>query len=207
MISYLVTVCTELEELVRLVTFLSEHKRTVDEIVILQDCGASRRVWEQLVAWELSGIIAQFTTGNLQGDFAQFKNAGNQLLCQGDVIFQLDADEMPTAKLMRQIAAIECQEWDLIKVPRINTVEGLTQQHIDKWGWNVNPSGWINFPDYQDRIYRNNPKIKWVGKVHEHIEGHQHFAVLPAHQDFCLQHHKSISKQEQQNKLYDDIVS
>ena len=56
------------------------------------------------------------------------------------------------------------KEVDLFFVPRINTVEGLTPTHIKKWGWKVGENGWINFPDYQWRIYKNDPKIVWVNK-------------------------------------------
>ena len=54
-------------------------------------------------------------------------------------------------------------------VPRVNTVDGLTQEHINKWRWNVNKKGWVNWPDYQTRIIQNSPKIKWQNKVHEQI--------------------------------------
>ena len=63
----------------------------------------------------------------------------------------------------------------------------------------------INFPDYQARIYKNDPKIKWEGKVHETITGYETIAELPTEEYLCLLHHKSISKQEQQNKLYETL--
>ena len=50
---------------------------------------------------------------------------------------------------------------DIFWVPRINTVKGLTQEHIDKWGWRVDDQGWVNFPDWQMRIYRNDDNIYW----------------------------------------------
>ena len=37
-------------------------------------------------------------------------------------------------------------------------------------GWNVNDKGWVNWPDYQWRIWKNKPKIKWKNKVHEVLE-------------------------------------
>jgi hypothetical protein len=36
----------------------------------------------------------------------------------------------------------------MFRVPRVNTVEGITQQHIQQWRWNVNENGWVNWPDY-----------------------------------------------------------
>jgi hypothetical protein len=81
----------------------------------------------------------------------------------------------------------------------------LTETHIQKWGWNVNDKGWVNFPDYQWRIYRNDPKIKWVNKVHERLVGFGVYAMLPADSEYCLSHAKEISRQESQNEFYDKI--
>ena len=33
---------------------------------------------------------------------------------------------------------------DLIYLPRVNTVEGLTDEHIQKWRWNVDEKGRVN---------------------------------------------------------------
>ena len=94
---------------------------------------------------------------------------------------------------------------DVVKVPRINTVEGLTQEHINKWKWGVNEKGWVNFPDFQWRIYKNNGKIKWVNKVHEVLEGYKTMSYLPTEEPWCLQHPKTIERQEKQNELYSKI--
>ena len=90
-------------------------------------------------------------------------------------------------------------------VPRINTVEGLTQEHIQKWKWNVNEQGWVNFPDYQSRIYNNTQGIAWEGMVHEKIQGAKSYAYLPALDHWCLSHPKTIEKQEKAVKLYQEL--
>ena len=90
-------------------------------------------------------------------------------------------------------------------VPRVNTVKDLTQEHIDKWRWNVNKNGWVNWPDYQTRILQNVPHIKWENKVHEVLLGHKTQSALPAEEEWCLYHHKHIDKQELQNKFYDTL--
>ena len=92
---------------------------------------------------------------------------------------------------------------DLIFVPRINTVDGLTQEHINKWGWRVNENGWVNFPDVQGRIYRKG--MSWYGKVHERIIGGQKFSSLPLDEEYCIQHHKTINRQEKQNNYYSSL--
>ena len=94
---------------------------------------------------------------------------------------------------------------DVLLVPRINTVEGLTQEHIKKWGWRVDNNGWVNFPDPQFRIYKNNGKIKWKNKVHEVLEAHTSISQLPHEEPWCLIHKKNIKRQEKQNAYYDTL--
>ena len=141
-----------------------------------------------------------------KGHFADWKNRLSEL-CSGDYIFQIDADEMPTEYMMKIIPqVIESNDIDLIRVPRINTVEGLTEEHIQKWGWNVNEKGWVNYPDFQWRIYKNDPRIQWYGEVHEKIIGHSTFAHLPMEEpELALRHNKTITKQEKQNAYYDTL--
>ena len=95
---------------------------------------------------------------------------------------------------------------DLYWVPRINTVDGLTQEHVVKWGWKISEDGWINFPDYQARIYKNVEHIKWVRPVHEIVEGSKTHTYLPKEELFSIRHHKNIETQEQQNNLYTEII-
>ncbi len=100
---------------------------------------------------------------------------------------------------------LESNNVDIIFVPRVNTVNGLTEAHIQQWGWRVDEKGWINWPDYQTRIYKNTNDVEWFGKVHERITGYNTFSNFPAEEQFCLYHHKQIEKQEKQNKFYDNI--
>ena len=90
-------------------------------------------------------------------------------------------------------------------VPRVNTVEGLTQEHIQKWKWQVDDNGWVNWPDFQTRIYRNTPEIKWINKVHERLDGHKQFAYLHMEEEWSLYHPKTIERQENAVKLYQII--
>ena len=92
---------------------------------------------------------------------------------------------------------------DIFWVPRINKVKDLTQEHIEKWGWNVDLKGRINFPDYQCRILKNKPDIKWKNKVHEVLTGYKTESHLPANDEFCIHHLKDIKRQESQNAFYD----
>ena len=91
---------------------------------------------------------------------------------------------------------------DLIWIPRVNTVEGMTQEHIQKWGWRVTENNWVNYPDYQARVFKNSKDIRWTRPLHEHITGCKTYAHLPPHEELSLYHPKTIQKQEEQNMFY-----
>ena len=142
---------------------------------------------------------------HFDGHFANLKNALTEA-CLGNYIFQIDADEMPSLYLMQCLPLLlENNNVDVIRVPRVNTVEGLTEEHIRKWGWVVDNKGRVNWPDLQWRIFKNSKSIRWKNKVHEVLEGYQTHAILPLEEEFALQHHKEIQRQEKQNAYYDTL--
>ena len=211
-ISYAITVCNELEEVKRLVNFLLSNKREEDEIVILVDI--SKEDNRELRGWLnetkqsliLKGDPIKIHEDKFKGHFADWKNLLTSF-CEGDYIFQIDADEVPCTPLIESLPSIleSNPELDVMLVPRVNTVERLTQEHIQKWGWNVNSEGWVNWPDFQWRVYRNTPEIKWVNKVHEMLEGFKTYTTLPMEEDYSLYHPKTIERQEKQNNYYDSL--
>ena len=137
-------------------------------------------------------------------DISRLENKLNSF-CGGDYIFQID-DEIPNEVLIGNISEIlKGNPRDVILVPRVNTVEGLTDEHIQRWRWNVNEKGWVNWPDYQYRIYKNSDDIKWVNKVHEVLDGFKSISHLPIHEDLSLYHPKEIERQEKQNEYYDTL--
>ena len=205
-ISYAITVCNEFEEIQRLINFLVKNKRSEDEIVVLYDINNGHEGIEQFLrAKSVNGEFA-WMYGSFKGHFANWKNKLNSF-CTGDFIYQIDADELPSKYLVENLWAIldMNKTIDVYRVPRINTVRGLTQEHIQKWRWGVNEKGWVNFPDYQWRIYRNDPKIKWVNKVHEVLTGFETMSELPPEEEYCLIHEKTIERQENQNAYYSTL--
>jgi hypothetical protein len=196
-ISYAVTACNEHRELSLLLEVLHNNIRQEDEIVIQLDSNATE---------EVRGVAKDYVEFPLNKDFASFKNNLSKH-CTKDYIFQIDADEYPHTHLITNLADIleYNQTIDVLLVPRINTVEGLTAQHISKWRWNVNDKGWVNFPDYQWRIWKNNHKIKWINKVHERLDGFETYSAMPQIEEYCLFHPKDIVRQERQNALYETI--
>jgi hypothetical protein len=206
-ITYAITVCNELTEITQLIDFLKNRIDMDDEILIQYDEDSATDAVKNYLK-----IITQLHTSvkvigfPLNGDFASYKN-NLKNHANGMFIFQIDADEIPSEYLMENIKDIldYNKDVDLFFVPRVNTVKDLTKEHIKKWGWNVNELGWVNFPDYQTRLYRRTSEIEWNGKVHERIIGYNTLSVLPAEEQYCLYHHKEIERQEKQNAYYDTI--
>ncbi len=205
-ISYAITVCNELEEVKRLVNFLLSNKREQDEIVVLADSPKMSQELQEVLKACASINQIRLIESEFEGHFADWKNLLTSF-CEGDYIFQIDADEIPCTPLIESLPSIleSNPELDVMLVPRVNTVQGLTQEHIQKWNWNVNSEGWVNWPDYQWRIYRNTPEIKWVNKVHERLEGFKAYTNLPMEEDYSLYHPKTIERQERQNNYYDTL--
>jgi len=209
-ISYAIPVCNEHVELEKLLLFLIKHIDENDEIVVQCDQGnTTSEVHKVLDSFKAPvGLkdplkVIEFP---LNGHFSNFKNNLKEH-CTGDWIFQIDADELPHESLitnLREVLKLNSTT-EMFMVPRVNTVEGLTQEHVNKWRWNINEKGWVNWPDYQTRIIQNSPKIKWQNKVHEQIVGISTRALLPTEEEWCLYHHKHINKQEHQNNFYDSL--
>ena len=207
-ISYAIPVCNEWKEIEYLLEYLAKYKREQDEIVVQCDQGNTTpevyRVLQELT--ERGSVTYKLIEFPLNNNFAAFKN-NLKNNCSGDYIFQIDADEYPEEYLMSTIGwFIENNpDTDIFWVPRINKVNGLTQAHIDKWGWNVCPKGRVNFPDYQCRILKNIPDIQWKNKVHEVLTGHKTESHIPANSEFCIHHIKDIERQEKQNEFYSTL--
>ena len=187
-ISYAVTVCNELYEIQRLIHFLIRTKRPQDEIVVQMDLSKDdiknqpedkNQVFAYLMEHNTQGTI-RVVFFPLNNNFAAFKNNLTQE-CKGDYIFQIDADEVPNENLIAVLPDVleENEDIDVFLIPRVNTVEGLTPEHITKWGWRVNDAGWVNWPDMQWRLWKNKPEIKWVNKVHERLDGFKTYTAMP----------------------------
>jgi len=206
-VTYAITVCNELKEITKLVDYLQPKIKSEDEILIQYDEDSATDAVKQYLA-----IVSQIHKSikvisfPLAGDFASYKN-NLKNHANGIFIFQVDADEIPNEYLVENIHQLleYNKDVDLFFVPRINTVEGLTDMHVKKWGWKLNEHGWVNFPDYQTRIYRRTSEIEWTGKVHERIIGYNTLSVLPIDEEYCLYHHKEIERQERQNNYYETL--
>lgn len=198
MISFAITACNEYEELKRLLGQISSHLLPEDEVVIQLDTTATPEVRE--IASNSGFVVVYFPLNN---DFAQFKN-NLKNSCSKEYIFFIDADEYLSDGLLIDLHGILDlnPNIDLYAIPRENYVEGISQEHIQKWGWNIDELNRINHPDYQYRIVRNIDSIKWVGKVHERLLGDHGLMITSLPDEYHLIHPKTIHKQEKQNEMY-----
>ena len=205
-ISYAITVCNELDEIKYLLDFLLNNKHKQDEIVVLMDTTkATDELISTLRHYEMHNMDHMVVwPGEFKGHFADWKNKLTSY-CSGDYIFQIDADELPNELLIENLHNILENNVDVILVPRVNTVQGITPQHIQAWGWKQNEKGWIQWPDFQWRIYKNDPGIKWINVKHEILEGYKSYANLPELEEYALYHHKTIERQEKQNNFYSTL--
>ena len=208
-ISYGITVYNEADELNKLLGILIHKTDPEDEIVICVD-GDDDGVRFVLDSWtaQYSHVkIIKIYQRKLNKDFAAQKNSVIENSV-GDYIFHIDADEYPHESLLSQLKDIlEMNEVDLVWIPRVNIVEGFRQEDVQKWGWRVTENGWINYPDYQARVFRNDETIRWVRPLHEFIDGCKTYSHLPPQEELSLYHPKTLEKQEQQNQFYMDNFS
>ena len=206
-ISYGITVYNEAEELKRLLEVLHNSVDDQDEVVVCVDGD------DDAVRFELDVYSKKFSDSykfmkvyqrKLEKDFATHKNSVIEN-SMGDYIFHIDADEYPNEILLQQLKQIlSINDVDLVWIPRVNTVEGFTQEDVQKWGWRVSEQGWVNYPDYQARVFRNKKEIRWTRPLHEYITGCKTYSHLPPQEELSLYHPKTKQKQEQQNKFYMD---
>ncbi len=205
-ISYAITVCNEHKEIDQLLASLLPKLRDKDEVVVLQDITEKNEQVSEILNKYADRI--KVSTSKLNADFATFKN---ELIPMAscDYLFQIDADELIPDSLIKKLPAYLAlkSKYDCFNVPRKNTVAGITDEHIKKWNWQINKDGYINYPDWQMRIFKLDPSnpIKWKNKVHEVLVGYKKVGRLKGKgYEFAIIHNKEIKKQEQQNEFYDN---
>jgi hypothetical protein len=187
---------------------LSDNIQEDDEIILQMDSMATTSAVRAVIDSHRIRIpnlkVVEYP---LDQNFAQFKN-NLKSHCTKPWIFNIDADELPSAILIENLHDIleANPNIDIISVPRWNTVEGITREHIINWNWHVDVEGRINWPDYQTRLYQNKHNIVWVNKVHERLSGHDSESHLPSEEEYCLYHLKTIQRQEKQNDFYENII-
>ena len=205
-ISYGITVHDEAEELSKLLDVLNKNMDDEDEIIVCID--GDDEIVEAVLGEYLSENEAIVYKRKLEGNFSDQKNSVIEK-ASGDYIFHIDADEYPHELLITQLKQIlEMNDGvDLVWIPRVNTIDGMKDEHIQRWGWRVTEKNWVNYPDYQARVFKNHKDIRWTRPLHEYITGCKTYSHLPPHEELSLYHPKTIEKQEKQNLFYNQNFS
>ncbi len=196
------------KELTGLLRQLKDYKDINDEIIILYDGLEFDSAY-----YDLKKLVDGFENiiidcNPLNKDFANQRNYASKL-CSGDYIFHIDADELiDDVNLFANIKQIleANNNIEVFGIPRINIVNGITPADIKKWNWIVDVNGYVNFPDYQYRLYKNKKEIKWEGVIHEHVAGFNSITRFDQNNPlFYLNHTKDIIRQRKQNSFYETI--
>lgn len=198
-ISYAICVCNEDRELNSLINFLLKVKDEEDEINILVDAkNATQEVRDILKTYEDKIVVNE---REFDGKFSEHRNY-HTTKCSGDYIFVIDADEMPQEALTSNIKGFD---GDIMYIPRINICPGYTAEWLDSHKFQINEMGWINYPDYQGRYYKNNGKIKWENDLHERLVGGEQVARLDTKPLVSLLHIKTVERQDKQREYYNSL--
>jgi len=193
-LSYAITVCNEARDLFSLISFLKKVIDEEDEINILLDTlHASKAVRDVLTHFSKDIVLNE---REFNGNFSEHRNF-HLSKCNGDYIFIIDPDEMPTEKLINMIKdGIRDTGSDLIRIPRINIHPGYTEEWLKNYKFSINEVGWINWPDYICRVFPNNPEIKYGNGLHEVIVGAKTVVNMNPDPSIAIWHIKSIEKQD-----------
>jgi glycosyltransferase involved in cell wall biosynthesis len=210
-ISYLVTSHNEKDTLYHLLSVLFDAvKHTKDEIIIIDDFSTEQFTNDIIQDFmDLDWDYVHKYQHALGNDYSSHKNFGVEK-CSGDWIFQLDGDEMLPENLIGENlhALIESNpNIEAYAIPRINDFRGVTEEHAKQWGWRLTMSKIYsrpiaNFPDFQFRLFKNTPNIRFKNKLHEKIEGYKEYSFLPAEEEWALYHDKTIETQIATNLRY-----
>ena len=215
-ISYAICVCNESKDLFSLISFLLKVKDDKDEINILIDTAHVTDNVKSVIKYFGDKIVT--CERDFDGNFSEHRNF-HITQCSGDYIFMIDPDEMPKEFLIQNLKRlIKDTDGELIMVPRINIQPGFTQKWLNKHNFHINELDWINWPDYQGRVFKNTEKIRWSKGLHEVVSGTDKVVYLRTDPKLGLWHIKSIEKQdnrwedgnykvpESNNDLYDSLM-
>lgn len=129
-------------------------------------------------------------------------------MSEKDWVLFIDADEKYEHLFWNQISWYIAESIkdniDCVNVSRINTYTDLdpfeTMKKSEIHRWQVNEFGWVNYPDFQQRLFKN--YCRFEGSVHERIHNSQYESYL--HCVNCI-HKKTYEKQLKSFELYKNI--
>jgi glycosyltransferase involved in cell wall biosynthesis len=209
-ISYLVTCKNTGFELQFLLERLHKYGQD-NECIILDDYSDNPDTLQVLDNVSDNNSFFKVRKHKLDGNYSEHKNYGKSL-CQGEYIFQIDDDELPSETLLESLKElIELNnDVDLFWISRINDFKGVNPDNAKQWGWRLTQYEdrlIVNWPDPQGRLFKNLPYIEWKRRLHEKVEGAKTYVHLPSVYELALHHNKTIEKQIQTNIKYNKMFT
>ena len=208
-ISYLITCKNSTNQLIELLQCIERYIGG-NECIILDDYSDNTDTLKILEEYKLKSGFHVYQHA-LNNHYSNHKNHGKDL-CIGTWILQLDDDEVPNDTLMVNLKDIieSNQNVECFLIPRINDFVGVTAAHAKQWGWRLTEYQGrqiVNYPDYQFRLFKNLPHLKWERPLHEKVEGALITSKIPAEYELSIIHNKTIEKQVQTNIRYNKDFS
>ena len=197
-LTYTIQVCNESRELFSLLNLLTRIIDDEDEINVVADTNNVTEKVEKVLDHFKDRINV------FKKPFDGFGKNDNfhKEIANGEYIFGLDADEMPQETLVKNVKKIiEETGAEIIAVPRINIHPGITEKEASDFGFNINDVGFINWPDYQMRIYKKCDHVYWTNELHTKLTGSDKIQGLKPVPSLALWHIKSMEKQKSRWKL------
>lgn len=197
-LTYTIQVCNESRELFSLLGLLTRVIDDEDEINVVADSNNITDKVERVLEHFKDRINVFKRPFDVFHENAQFHIEK----ATGDYIFGMDADEMPQEKLIKNIKKVIKETGaEIIAIPRINIHPDITEKDAKDFGFNINEVGFINWPDYQMRIYKRCDYIHWTKELHTKLTGSQKVIGIEAEPMLALWHIKSMDKQKSRWKL------
>ena len=139
----------------------------------------------------LKGAGISFFQRPLDHDFAAARNRALALV-RNPWILQIDADEMPTTKLMQWIRGFV----DTVGDRPVKCVEIMRENLVDG-----QPIGKATY-EWHRRLFRRG--LRFEGRIHEQLVVVDTQHIMRAPEDCLILHHKTSERQERQNRLYNE---
>ena len=136
-VSYTILTHNETTSLITLLDALNKYKTMWDEVVIVDDYSDNLETIK-IINHAEEEYKFKVLRNKLNGDFASQKNFAASK-CTNEYIFNIDADEMMSDFFFEHFKEIIFLNLnvEMYRLPRINTVEGLTLKHIERWRWQI----------------------------------------------------------------------
>jgi GT2 family glycosyltransferase len=203
-LTYTIQVCNESRELYSLLNFLGKTVDDEDEINVVVDANRSTDRIESV----LEHFKERITVFKRPFDSFYLNSQFHADKATGEYAFLIDADEMPQELLIKNLKNIIKESGaEIIAVPRINIDPGYTQAFLERCNYKINEVGWINWPDFQTRIFKKCDHIKWTNEMHTKLSGTDKIVAIQAEPKLAMWHIKSIEKEENRWKDGNIITS